>query len=77
MHASFFAPSNSSLLSAVRLVILIYFHTLVSLRFEDDVVLTSDMTDIRLQFHDPDAAPIPVMLLPVVLQKFAIIDSRV
>ena len=67
---------NSSLSSAVRMVILIYFRTLASLPLEDDEVFASDITDIGLQFHEPDAAPIPVTFLPVVLQKFAIIESR-
>lgn len=48
---------NSSLSSAVRLVIVIYFRTLANVRLEDDEVFASDMTDIGLQFHEPDAAP--------------------
>ena len=67
---------NSSLSSAVRMVILIYFRTLASVPLEDDEVFASDMTDIGLQFHEPDVVPIPVTFLPVVLQKFAIIESR-
>ena len=67
---------NSSLSSAVRLVIVIYFRTLANVRLEDDEVYASDMTDIGLQFHEPDAAPAPVTILPVVLQKFGIIESR-
>ena len=67
---------NSSLSSAVRVVILIYFRTLASVRLEDDEVFASDRTDIPLQFHEPDAAPIAVTLFPVALQKFAIIESR-
>ena len=67
---------NSSLSSAVRMVILIYFRTLASVPLEDDEVFASDITDIGLQFHEPDAAPITVTFLPVVLQKFAIIESR-
>ena len=67
---------NSSLSSAVRLVIVIYFRTLANVRLEDDEVYASDMTDIGLQFHKPDAAPAPVTILPVVLQKFGIIESR-
>ena len=67
---------NLSLSSAVRLVIVIYFCTLANVRLEDNEVLASDMTDIGLQFHEPDAAPAPVIILPVVLQKFGIIESR-
>ena len=67
---------NSSLSSALRMVILNYFRILASTRLEDDEVFTSDMTDIGLQFHEPNATPIPVTFLPVVLQKFAIIESH-
>ena len=67
---------NSSLSSMVRLVIVIYFRTLVHVRLEDDEVFASDMTDIGLQFHEPDAAPAPVTVLPVVLQKPEMIESR-
>ena len=57
---------NSSLSSAVRLVIVIYFRTQANVRLEDDEVFASDMTDIGLQFHKPDAAPAPVTILPLV-----------
>ena len=67
---------NSSLSSAVRLVIVLYFRTLANVRPGDNAVLASDVTDIRLQFHEPDAAPAPVTILLVVLQKFGIIESR-
>ena len=67
---------NSSLSSAVRLVIVIYFRTLVNVRLEDNEVFASDMTDIGLHFHELDAAPAPVTILPVVLQNFGIIESR-
>ena len=67
---------NSSLSSAVRLVIVIYFRTLANVRLEDSEVFNSDMTDIGFQFHEPDAAPAPVTILPMVLQKFGIIESR-
>ena len=53
---------NSSLSSAVRLVIVIYFRTLANVRLEDDEVFASDMTNIGLQFHKPDAAPAPVTI---------------
>ena len=58
------------------MMILIYFRTLASVPLEDDKVFASNITDIGLQFHESDAAPIPVTFLPVVLQKFAIIESR-
>ena len=67
---------NSSLSSAVRLVIEIYFRNLANVRLEDGEVFTSDITDIELQFHEPDAAPAPVTILSVVLQKFGIVESR-
>ena len=67
---------NSSLSSAGRVVILIYFCTLASVQLEDDEVFASGMKDIELQFHEPDASAIPVTFLPVVLQKFVIIESR-
>ena len=67
---------NSSLSSAVRLVIVIYFRTLANMRLKDNEAFASDMTDIGFQFHEPDAAPAPVIILPVVLQKFGIIESR-
>ena len=60
---------NSSLSSAVRLVIVIYFRTLASVPLEDDEVFASDMTNIGLQFHEPDAVPIPVTFLLVMLQR--------
>jgi hypothetical protein len=67
---------NSSLSSAVRPVMVIYFFTLANVRLEDDEVFASDMTDIGLQFHEPDVARAPVTILSVVLQKFGIIESR-
>ena len=67
---------NSSLSSAVRLMIVIYFRTFANVRLEDNEVSASDMTDIGLQFHEPDASPAPATILPVVLQKFGIIESR-
>ena len=67
---------NSSLSSAVRPVMVIHFFTLANVRLEDDEVFASDMTDIGLQFHEPDVARAPVTILSVVLQKFGIIESR-
>ena len=55
---------------------MIYFRTFANVRLEDNEVFASDMTDIGLQFHEPDASPAPVTILPVVLQKFGIIESR-
>ena len=55
---------------------MIYFRTLANVRPEDNEVFASDMTDIGLQFHKPYAALAPVTILPVVLQKFGIIESR-
>ena len=57
-------------------MIVIYFRTLANVRLEDNEVFASDMTDIGLQFHKPNAALAPVTILPVVLQKFGIIESR-
>ena len=67
---------HPSLSSAVRMVFLIYFRALASVKLEDYAVFASNMTDIGFQFHEPDAAPIPVTFLSVVLQKFAIIESH-
>ena len=65
-----------SLSSAVRMVFLIYFRALASVQLENDEVFASDMTDIGFQFHEPDATPIAVKYLPIMLQKFTIIESR-
>ena len=67
---------NSSLLSAVRPAILVFFLNSTSVRLEDDEVFSSDMQDTRLQLHEPNVVPIPVKFLQAVLQKFAIIESR-
>ena len=67
---------NSNLSSAVRLVIVIYFRTLANVRLEDDEVFASDLTDIGLQLHEPDATPASVKILPVSSQRFGIIESR-
>ena len=55
---------------------MIYFRTLANVRLEDNEVFASEMTDIGLQFHEPDAAPASVTILPFVLQRFGIIESR-
>ena len=57
-------------------MIVIYFRSLANVRPEDNEVFASDMTDIGLQSHEPDASPAPVTILLVVLQKFGIIESR-
>ena len=67
---------NLSLLSSVKLMIFSYFCTSASVRPTDIGVFAIDMADIGLQFHKPDPYPILVMFLPVVLKKFAIIESR-
>ena len=53
-----------------------HFFTLANVRLEDDEAFASDMTDIGLQFHEPDVAPAPVTILSLVLQEFGIIESR-
>ena len=76
MHAGRPAPSKFKFVICVRLVIVIYFRTFANVRLEDNEVSASDMTDVGLQFHEPDASPAPATILPVVLQKFGIIESR-
>ena len=46
------------------------------MRLGDDEVFASDMNDLCLQFNEPEAVPKPVKFFPVVLQKYAIIESR-
>lgn len=73
---------HSSLTSAMKLVILIYYRSLASFTvgadgiFATDITDIADMTDMTQQLHAPDAAPAPVRLLPLVLQKFAIIEAH-
>ena len=70
---------HSSLTSAMRLVILIYYRSLASFTAGADGIFATDMrdiTDMTQQLHAPDAAPAPVRLLPLVLQKFAIIEAH-
>lgn len=67
---------HSSLTSAMKLVILIYYRSLASFTVGADGIFATDITDITQQFHAPDAAPAPVRLLPLVLQKFAIIEAH-
>jgi len=73
---------HSSLTSAIKLAILIYYRSLASFTvgadgiFATDITDITDITDMTQQFHAPDAAPAPVRLLPLVLQKFAIIEAH-
>ena len=73
---------HSSLTSAVKLAILIYYRSLASFTvgadgiFATDITDITDKTDMTQQLHAPDAAPAPVRLLPLVLQKFAIIEAH-
>ena len=70
---------HSSLTSAIKLVILIYYRNLASFTVGADGILATamtDMTDMTHQLHTPDAAPAPVRLLPLVLQKFEIIEAH-
>ena len=73
---------HSSLTSAMKLVILIYYRSLASFTvgadgiFATDITDITDITDMTQQLHAPDAAPAPVRLLPLVLQKFAIIEAH-
>ena len=73
---------HSSLTSAMRLVILIYYRRLASFTagadgiFATDITDVTDITDMTQQLHAPDAAPAPVRLLPAVLRKFAIIEAH-
>ena len=64
---------HSSLASAIKLVILIYYRNLASFTVGADGILATDMTQ---QLHAPDAAPAPVRLLPPMLEKFAIIEAH-
>ena len=66
----------------MKLVTLIYYRSLTSFTvgadgiFANDITDITDMTDMTQQLHAPDAAPAPVRLLPLVLQKFAIIEAH-
>ena len=73
---------HSSLTSAMKLVILIYYRSLANFTvgadgiFATDLRDITDITDMTQQLHAPDAAPAPVRPLPLVLQKFAIIEAH-
>ncbi len=55
---------HSSLTSAMKLVILIYYRSLASFIAGGDGIFATGMTQ---HLHAPDAAPAPVRLLPLVL----------
>ena len=65
---------HSSLTSAMKLVILIYYRSLASFTVGADGIFANDITDMTQQLNAPDTAP--VRLLPLVLQKFAIIEAH-
>lgn len=67
---------HSSLTSPMKLVILTYYRSLASFTVGADGIFTTDITDMTQQLHAPDAAPAPVRPLPLVLQKFAIIEAH-
>ena len=70
---------HSRLTSAMKLVILIYYRSLASFTVGADGIFVTDITDITdmtQQLHAPDVAQAPVRLLPLVLQKFAIIEAH-
>ena len=73
---------HSSLTSAMKLAMLIYYLSLASFTvgadgiFATDTTDMTDITDMTQQLDAPDAAPAPVRLLPLVLQKFAIIEAH-
>ena len=63
----------------MKLVILIYYLSLASFTVGADGIFAkdiTDMTDMTQQLHAPDSAPAPVRLLPLVLEKFAIIEAH-
>ena len=67
---------HSRLTSAKKLVVLIYYRSLASFTVGADGIFATYMTDMTQQLHAPDAAPAPVRLLPLVLQKFAINEAH-
>ena len=67
---------HSSLISAMKLMALIYYLSLASFTVDADGIFASNMTDMTRQLHAPDAAPAPVRLLPLVLQNFVIIEAH-
>ena len=63
----------------MKLVFLIYYRSLASFTVDADGIFATDMrdmTDMTQQLHAPDVAPAPVRPLPLVLQKFAIIEAH-
>ena len=69
---------HSGLTSAMKVVILIYYRSLASFTVGADGIFATDITEMTQKLHAPDAAPAPapVRLLPLVLQKFAIIEAH-
>lgn len=67
---------HSGLTSAVKLVVLIYYRSMVNFAADGDGIFGIEMTAMTQPLHAPDAAPSPVRLLPLVLQRFAIIDAH-
>ena len=67
---------HSSLTSAMKLVILIYYRSLASFTVGADGIFATDITDMTQQLNAPDTAPAPVRLLPLVLKKFAINEAH-
>ena len=67
---------HSSLTSAMKLVILFYYLSLAILTVGANGIFATDITDMTRQLNAPDGAPAPVRLLPLVLQKFAIIEAH-
>ena len=64
---------HSSLTSAMKLVILIYYRSLASFTVGADGIFATDMRDMTDMTQQ---LPAPVRLLPLVLQKFAIIEAH-
>ena len=63
----------------MKLVILIYYRSLASFTVGADGIFATDLrdeTDMTQMLQAPDAAPATVRLLPLVLQKFAIIGAH-
>ena len=61
---------HSSLTSALKLAILIYYRSLASFTVGADGIFATAITDMTQQLHAP------IRLFPLVLQKFAIIEAH-
>jgi hypothetical protein len=77
LHAYHSAPSKSKLVFNDQTGDIDLFSHFACVRHKDDEILASNITDNGLQFHKPDATPITAARLPVVLQTFTVIGSRV